>query len=93
MVELEPDELRGPIHTQLHAAHRRKALAPQIAPFGVCAIDGKYTSLDDWDDARAGRDDWPAWNETYAQKQTHAAGFGHREHLAGTIVNTWLGAS
>ena len=85
MVMVEPDELRGRIHAQIHAAYRRKALAPQGVPFGVCAIDGKYTSLQDWDDARAGRDDWPAWNETYAQKQTHTEGGGSSRKL-GTMT-------
>ena len=37
--------LRAVLHRAVHAAWRRKALAPVGLPFGVAALDGKVTSL------------------------------------------------
>src|ERR1700733_447718 len=38
---LDPEELRGPLHQVVRAAHRRKALEPDMLPFGAVAMDGK----------------------------------------------------
>lgn len=43
--KLEPDVLRGRLVAQVRKAWRRKQLAPTL-PFGVVAIDGKYTACD-----------------------------------------------
>jgi hypothetical protein len=39
------DGLRAVLHRAVHAAWRRKALAPVGLPFGVVALDGKVTAL------------------------------------------------
>jgi hypothetical protein len=52
---LDPEELRGPLHALVRAAHRRKALLPEVLPFGVVAMDGKSTALPSCDDAYAQR--------------------------------------
>jgi hypothetical protein len=39
------DGLRAALHRVVHAAWRRKALAPVGLPFGVAALDGKVTAL------------------------------------------------
>lgn len=44
-----PDDVRAMLHRQVHAAHRRKALAPHELPFGVVAMDGKSSTLSSWD--------------------------------------------
>ncbi len=49
IVRVEPKEIREAIHTQVRAVHRRKALAPDGLPFGVVAMDGKGTAIDDVD--------------------------------------------
>ena len=38
---LDPNELRAMLHTQVQAAHRRKALEPQELPFHVASLDGE----------------------------------------------------
>jgi hypothetical protein len=58
---LEPDELRHPLHAVVRAAHRRKALEPDVLPFGVVAMDGKVTSL-------------PSCDDHYAQRQSQRDG-------------------
>lgn len=58
---LEPDELRHPLHALVRAAHRRKALEPDVLPFGVVAMDGKVTSL-------------PSCDDHYAQRQSQRDG-------------------
>jgi hypothetical protein len=58
---LEPDELRGPLHAIVRAAHRRKALEPAGLPFGVVAMDGKGTAL-------------PSCDDHYAQRQSQRDG-------------------
>lgn len=63
LVRVEPDDLRYCLARQVSLAHRRKALVPHGLPFGVVAMDGKVTAI-------------PAWDESYAQKQTHVAGTG-----------------
>jgi hypothetical protein len=50
LVKLEPGEFRKAIVRQTKAAHKRKALMPDKFPFGVVAVDGKYTAIDTWDD-------------------------------------------
>ena len=52
---LDPEELRGPLHALVRAAHRRKALEPEKLPFGVVAMDGKSTAVPSCDDAYAQR--------------------------------------
>jgi hypothetical protein len=39
------DGLRAALHRAVHAASRRKALAPVGLPFGVVALDGKVTAV------------------------------------------------
>ena len=63
LCKLAPDALRRCLYAQVKAAHRRQALAPFGLPFGVVAIDGKHSAID-------------AWDERYAQKQSHSAGAG-----------------
>jgi hypothetical protein len=63
MCHLPPDDLRACLRRQARAAYRRKALAPVGLPFGHVAIDGKHTAIDAWDDF-------------YAQRQTHSVGLG-----------------
>ena len=61
MVKISPNEFRKAMRRQTKAAHKRKALMPDGFPFGVVAIDGKYTAIDGWD----GR---------YSQRQSDADG-------------------
>ena len=61
MVKVSPNEFRKVIRRQTKVAHKRKALMPDGFPFGVVAIDGKYTPIDSWD----GR---------YSQRQSDADG-------------------
>jgi len=49
-VKMDPEEFRKAMRRQTKAAHKRKALMPDNFPFGVVAIDGKYTAIDSWDD-------------------------------------------
>lgn len=49
-VVVAPEELRKALRRQTKAAHKRKALMPDGFPFGVVAIDGKYTAIEAWDD-------------------------------------------
>ena len=60
-VKLDPEEFRKSLRRQTKAAHKRKALMPDGFPFGVVAIDGKYTAIDAWDDE-------------YSQRQSGADG-------------------
>jgi hypothetical protein len=55
LCKLEPRAVRGAIHAQIRAAHRRKALAPERLPFGVLVMDGKGTALTGCDDDYAQR--------------------------------------
>jgi hypothetical protein len=61
-VKTAPEELRKCLRRQTKVAHKRKALQPDGFPFGVVAIDGKYTAIDVWDDE-------------YSQRQSGADGF------------------
>lgn len=49
-VKLDPGEFRKCLRRQTKVAHKRKALMPDGFPFGVVAVDGKYTAIDAWDD-------------------------------------------
>jgi len=60
-VKVDPEELRECIRRQTKTAHKRKALMPDGFPFGVVAIDGKYTAID-------------AWDENYAQRRSDEDG-------------------
>jgi hypothetical protein len=50
------DELRRALHRLVHAAWRRKTLAPVGLPFGVVALDGKVTAV-------------PCLNQRFVQNQ------------------------
>jgi len=52
---MDPNELRGALHSQVRAAHRRKALEPNQLPFGVLVLDGKNTAISGCDDFYAQR--------------------------------------
>ena len=45
LCQVSLDELRAALHRMVHAAWRRKALAPVGLPVSVVALDGKVTSL------------------------------------------------
>ena len=60
-VKMAPNEFRKVMRRQTKAAHKRKALMPDGFPFGVVAIDGKYTAIDSWD-------------SKYSQRQSGADG-------------------
>ena len=47
LVRLDQKEMRKPLYRQVRAAQRRKALKPVDLPFGVVAMDGKSTRVDD----------------------------------------------
>jgi len=49
-IKVAPNEFRKAMRRQTKTAHKRKALMPDGFPFGVVAIDGKYTAIDGWDD-------------------------------------------
>jgi len=49
-IKLSPEEFRKAMRRQTKVAHKRKALMPDGFPFGVVAIDGKYTAIETWDD-------------------------------------------
>lgn len=55
LCKMDPDELRQVLHRAVKAAHRRKALASEVLPFQVVALDGKGTALPCWDDLVAQR--------------------------------------
>lgn len=55
LARLQVSDLRAVLHRQVHAAHRRKALTRDVLPIGMLSIDGKATSLDQWDDEYAQR--------------------------------------
>jgi hypothetical protein len=61
LCELDPEELRGPLHALVRVAHRRKAIEPDVLPFGVVAMDGKSTAL-------------PSCDDDYAQRQSKGEG-------------------
>ncbi len=64
-VKIDPEELRKCLRRQTKAAHKRKAIMPDGFPFGVVAIDGKYTAIETWDDKysqlQSGTDDRAAY--------------------------------
>jgi hypothetical protein len=55
LCKMAPLQLRGAIHAQVRAAHRRKALQPDRLPFGVLVMDGKSTAITGCDDLYAQR--------------------------------------
>jgi hypothetical protein len=71
---LDPEELRGPLHALVRAAHRRKALEPEGLPFGVVAMDGKSTAL-------------PSCDDDYAQRQSQGDG-AHLVGVVRTVTCT-----
>ncbi len=60
-VRMDPEEFRECLRRQTKVAHKRKALMPDGFPFGVVAIDGKYTAID-------------AWDEKYSQRRSDGDG-------------------
>jgi hypothetical protein len=77
LCRIEPRDLRGALHSQVRAAHRRKALQPERLPFGVLVLDGKSTAI-------AGCDDH------YAQRQSQGDGF---TSLLRTVTCTLVSAA
>ncbi len=71
---LDPEQLRGPLHALVRAAHRRKALEPEGLPFGVVAMDGKSTAL-------------PSCDDDYAQRQSQGDG-AHLVGVVRTVTCT-----
>lgn len=55
LCRLSVDSVRAALRRMIHAAHRRKALAPVHVPFGVAAMDGKCTKIEGIDDNYAQR--------------------------------------
>ncbi len=60
-LKVDPEGLRKCLRRQTKAAHKRKALTPDGFPFGVAAVDGKYTAI-------------KAWDEEYSQRQSGSNG-------------------
>jgi hypothetical protein len=77
LCKMSPSALRGAIHAQIRAAHRRKALAPERLPFGVLVLDGKSTAISGCDDH-------------YAQRQSQGDGF---TSLLRTVTCTLVSAA
>jgi hypothetical protein len=57
LVTVKPELLPSVVHRAVRAAHRRKALAPDVLPIGVVSLDGKVITV-------------PAWDDWYAQRQS-----------------------
>jgi hypothetical protein len=57
LVGQSPHQARMALRAMIKAAHRRKALQPELFPFGVISTDGKVTAI-------------PSWDHCYAQEQT-----------------------
>ena len=75
LVRLDQGELRKPLYRQVKAAHRRKALNPVDLPFGVVAMDGKSTRVDDI-------------NGRFSQRRTGVDGKGYG--LVRTVTSTLI---
>jgi len=63
LAKLDPFEARAMLHRAVRLAARRKAIDHDGLPAGIVSMDGKATAIDAWDDK-------------FAQKQTHSAGKG-----------------
>lgn len=77
LVRLEPDGLRAMLYRVVKAARGRKALEPDIFPFGVVSMDGKGTATRFFD-------------ERYAQVEhlTDGLPFGVVRTITSTLVST-----
>ena len=75
LVRLAPDEVRKALHSLIHCAWRRKALRLEGFPFHVLSLDGKATSV-------------PNWDGEYSQRQTYDD--GRQAHGLVRMVNTCL---
>jgi predicted transposase YbfD/YdcC len=75
LVRLEPNETRKALHALIHAAWRRKALPLAGFPFHVLSLDGKATSV-------------PNWDNEYSQRQTYDD--GRQAHGMVRMVNACL---
>lgn len=69
-VKLSPEEFREALRRQTKAAHKRKALMPDGFPFGVAALDGKYTAIDAWDDDYSQRQSGAEGHDSYGLVRT-----------------------
>ena len=72
LVRLHPYDVRQALRQSIYASWRRGALAPDDLPFGVLALDGKFTSL-------------PVWDHHYSQMRTHDEG-KKADGLVGTVT-------
>jgi len=70
VVKLSPEEFREALRRQTKAAHKRKALMPDGFPFGVAALDGKYTAIDAWDDDYSQRQSGTESHDAYGLVRT-----------------------
>jgi len=77
LVKLHPDGLRSMLYRVVKAAQRRKALMPDVFPFGIVSMDGKGTSTSFFD-------------TTYAQVEhpQNGAPFGVVRTITATLVST-----
>lgn len=77
LVKLHPDGLRSMLYRVVKAAQRRKALEPDVFPFGVVSMDGKGTSTRFFD-------------ETFAQVEHPQDGlpFGVVRTITSSLVST-----
>lgn len=57
LLTLTPEELPSLLHHAVRAAHRRKALTPDVLPIGMVTLDGKVITV-------------PACDDWYAQRQS-----------------------
>ncbi len=88
LVRITPDELRARLHTQVKAAHRRKALAPVGLPFGHVAVDGRTTALPDMEKEKRPTQGDVAWAKQYAQQQS-----GSQKRLMRTVTCALVSAT
>ncbi len=72
LVRVSPQQLQSVLARQVLAAHRRRALSPEAAPWGVLSVDGKDTTI-------------RAWDEKFAQKQGK---LGHLRTMTSTLVSS-----
>lgn len=79
LVELEPEEVTSGLHRLIRAAHQRKAISHEHLPPGIVSMDGKCVTL-------------PAWDDRYAQRQTHSNG-GRAHGALRTVTSCLLSSS
>ena len=79
LVDLEPEEIIPGLHRLIRSAHHRKAITHEHLPPGIVSMDGKCVTL-------------PAWDERYAQRQTHSNG-GRAHGALRTVTSCLLSSS